>query len=142
MARNDPLRNFRFVLEIDGINQAGFSEVSGFDITVEPIDYREGNEETRVRKLPGMTKYGNVTLKWGLTDSMELYDWTADLVGGTVERKNVTIIVRDETGADKARWELEGCLPTKFDPSDLNSKGNEVAIDTLELVNEGIRRVA
>lgn len=142
MARNDPLRNFRFVLEIDGINQAGFSEVTGFDVTTDPIDYREGNEETRVRKLPGLTKYGNVTLKWGITDSMELYTWSSDIVAGTIVRKNVTIIVRDETGADKARFEVNDCWVTKYDPMDLNAKGNEVAIETLELANEGVRRVA
>ena len=72
MPRNDPLRNFRFRLEIDGITPAGFSEASGFDVSIDAIDYREGNEPTHVRKLPGLTKYGNVTLKWGITDSMHL----------------------------------------------------------------------
>ena len=56
-------------MEIDGIQQAGFSEVTGFDVTVDPIDYREGTDPTHVRKLTGLTKYGNVTLKWGITDS-------------------------------------------------------------------------
>jgi phage tail-like protein len=140
--RNDPLRNMRFRLEIDGITQAGFSEVSGFDITVDPIDYREGNEPTHVRKLPGLTKYGNVTLKWGITDSTELFDWHRRIVDGTIERKNLAIVVIDEGGKDKARFEVVEAWPTKYDPMDLNAKGNDVAIETLELVNEGVKRTA
>jgi len=68
MARKDPLRNFRFRLEIDGIQQANFSEVAIGENTSDVIDYRDGNEPTHVRKLSGLTKYGNVTLKWGTTD--------------------------------------------------------------------------
>jgi phage tail-like protein len=143
MARNDPLRNFRFRLEIGGIDQAGFSEVSGFDITVDPIDYREGNEATHVRKLPGLTKYGNVTLKWGVTDSMELYEWHRDVVNGKIERQNVAIVLMDEAGKEGiGRWEIVEAWPTKYDPMDLTAKGNDVSIETLELVNEGVTRTA
>lgn len=138
--RNDPLRNFRFRLEIGGIQQAGFSECSGFDITVDPIDYREGTEPTHVRKLPGLTKYGNVTLKWGITDSMDLYDWHRDVVNGKIERQTVAIVVQDEKGDDAARWEVVEAWPSKYDPMDLNAKGNDVSIETLELCNEGVTR--
>ena len=143
MTRRDPLRNFRFKLEIDGIEQAGFSECTGFDVSTDPIDYREGNERhTHVHKLPGLTKYGNVTLKWGITDSMELYEWHKEIVEGTISRKSVNIVVIDESGADKARFEIAEAWPCKYDPMDLNAKGNEVALETLELCNEGVRRVA
>ena len=142
MPRNDPLRNFRFRLEIDGITQAGFSEATGFDISIDAIDYREGNEATHVRKLPGLTKYGNVTLKWGITDSMELYNWHQQIVAGDVQRKNLAIVVIDEAGGDKARFEITDAWPMKYDPMDLNAKGNDVSIETLELVNEGVKRTA
>jgi phage tail-like protein len=142
MARRDPLRNFRFRVEIDGIQQAGFSEVSGFDVTVDPIDYREGTDPTHVRKLTGLTKYGNITLKWGVTDSMLLHDWHRQIVDGDIQRKNIAIVVVDETGADKARWEIVEAWPTKYDPTDLNAKGNDVSIETLEIVNEGVVRTA
>lgn len=141
MARRDPLRSFRFRLEIEGIQQAGFSEVSGFDVTTEAVDYREGNEPTHVRKLPGLTKYGNLTLKWGATDSLELFTWRQQIVDGDIVRKNVAIVVVDESGNDKARFEIAEAWPTKYDPVKLNAKGNEVAIETLELVNEGVKRV-
>jgi len=141
MARRDPLRNLRFRLEIDGIQQAGFSEVSGFDSSTDAVDYREGNEPTHVRKLPGLTKYGNLTLKWGATDSLELSTWRQQIVDGEIVRKNVAIVVIDEAGNDKARFEILDAWPTKYDPIKLNAKGNEVAIETLELVNEGVKRV-
>src|SRR5258706_9710928 len=67
MARNDPLRNFRYRLEIDSITQAGFSEVAIADTTIDAVEYREGTDPPHVRKLSGLTKYGNITLKWGLT---------------------------------------------------------------------------
>ena len=70
----DPYRGYNFLVEIDGITQAGFSDCSGFGSSNDPIEYREGGENTTVRKLPGMTKHMNVTLKWGLTTSRELYD--------------------------------------------------------------------
>ena len=74
--RVDPYRNFNFLVEIDGITQAGFSDVSGFGASTDPIEYREGGEPNNtVRKLPGVTKWNNITLKWGLTDSRELFDW-------------------------------------------------------------------
>lgn len=142
MPRKDPLRNFRFRVEIDGIQQAGFSEATGFDITVEPIDYREGTDATHVRKLTGLTKYGNVTLKWGVTDSKELHDWHRQIVDGTIQRKNIAIVVVDETGQDKARWEIVEAWPSKYDPTDLNAKGNDVSIELLEICNEGVTRVS
>jgi phage tail-like protein len=142
MPRNDPLRNFRFRLEIEGVEQAGFSEVSGFDVTVDPIDYREGTDPTHVRKLTGLTKYGNITLKWGVTDSLELHDWHRQIVNGDIQRKNIAIIVVNEAGEDKARFEIVEAWPSKYDPTDLNAKGNEVAIETLEICNEGVIRVA
>ena len=140
--RNDPLRNFRFRLEIGGISEAHFSEVSGFDISTDAIDYREGDDPTHVRKLPGLNKFGNVTLKRGITDSMDLYNWYKDVVAGKIQRQTVAIVVLDELGKDKARFQITEAWPIKYDPSDLNAKGNEVFIELLELANEGIERVS
>lgn len=144
MARQDPLRNVRFRLEIDGLQVAGFSEVAIGATTTEAIDYREGNEPMRVRKLAGITKYGNVSLKRGVTDSRELFDWHQQIVQGQLaaSRRNVVIVVMGEAGEDRARFVVSNAWPTKYDPSDLNAKGNEVFIECLELANEGIERVS
>ncbi len=145
MARKDPLRNFRYRLEIEGIDQAGFSEVAVGDASNEPIEYREGTDITTVRKLNGLNKYANITLKWGITDSTELTDWHQLVVDDATPlddaRRNVVIRVQNEAGEDVVAVEVVNCWPTKLDFFDLNATGNEVAIDTLELTNEGIRRI-
>jgi phage tail-like protein len=145
MVRQDPLRKFRFRLEIDGLEQAAFSEVAIGDAASDAIEYREGDEAPTARKLSGLTKFANVTLKWGITDSMELAEWHRLIVdGATLQeeiRKTVVIRIQNEAGDDKAAFEITRAWPTKYDPSDLNGTGNEVAIDSLELANEGIRRI-
>jgi phage tail-like protein len=138
--RVDPYRNFSFLVEIDGITQAGFSDCSGFGASTDPIEYREGGEVKTVRKLPGLTKYTNITLKWGLTDSRELYDWYRDVVNGKIERKSGAIILLDLEGNEKVRWSFFNAWPTKWDGPDFTAKGNDVAIETLELVHEEIKR--
>ncbi len=142
--RKDPYRNFRFRVEIDGITQAGFSECTIGDTTTDPIEYREGTDPTTVRKLSGLTKYSNITLKWGITDSMDLYNWRKQVIdtGADGARKNISIILVDEVGSDKARWNIIQAWPTKYDAPDFTAKGNDVAIETLEIVHEGIQRVS
>ena len=147
MARIDPLRNFRYRLEIDSITQAGFSEVAIAETTIDAVDYREGTDPPHVRKLSGLTKYGNITLKWGLTiggSALDLFRWHADVSAGQIKekRKKVVIVVQDEAGADSARFVVTDAWPVKYDVSDLNAKGKEVMIELLELANEGIERVA
>lgn len=138
--RVDPYRNFSFLVEIDGITQAGFSDCSGFGASTDPIEYREGGETKTVRKLPGLTKYTNITLKWGLTDSRELYNWYRDVVNGKIERKSGSIILLDLEGNEKVRWNFFEAWPTKWDGPDFTAKGNDISIETLELVHERIER--
>jgi len=142
--RIDPYRNFRFRVEIDGIKQAGFSECTFADTSTEAVEYREGNEIPTVRKLSGLTKYGNITLKWGITDSMDLYTWRKQVIdtGAEGARKNISIILIDEAGKDKARWNIVQAWPVKYDPTDFNAKNNEVAIETLEIAHEGFTRAS
>jgi phage tail-like protein len=136
-----PHRNFRFRVEIDGISVASFSEVSGFDATFDVIEYRTGDAPITPRKLSGLVKYGNVTLKWGASDSLELYEWIQGQVEGEVERKTVTIIAMDEAGEDAASWQLVEAWPVKYTAPDFNGLGSEIALETLELAHEGLTRV-
>ena len=144
MARSDPFRNFRFRLEIDGLQTAGFSEVESFAATTDVIEYREGTDPAHSRKLSGLTKYGNIILKQGMTQSLELYQWHRQIVSGqlTGNRRQVVIVVQDESGADQGRFIVSAAWPVKYVVSDLNAKGNEVLIELLELANEGIERVS
>lgn len=137
----DPFGNYNFLIELDGITRAAFQECSGFDSTIDVIEHREGGENTTLRKLPGMTKYSNIILKWGITDDRDLYDWHQAIVDGEIERKNGSIVLLDRTGDEVARWDFQRAWPTKYDGPDLNAEGNDVAIETLELAHEGIKRV-
>jgi|SRR5438093_1101135 len=136
--RVDPYGNFNFLVEIDGITRAGFSDASGFDSTIDVAEYREGGENTTVRKLPGVTKYSNIVLKWGVTKDAELQQWHAEAIKGNVQRKNGSIIVLDRQGTEVVRWNFRNAWPTKWHGPDLNAKGNDAAIETLELAHEGI----
>ncbi|HQR77078.1 MAG TPA: phage tail protein, partial [Burkholderiaceae bacterium] len=145
MARNDPLRNFRFRVEIDNVTRAGFAEVVGLEITTQAIDYREGTDPPHVRKLSGLTKYGNVTLKHGLAvgaNALELFHWQREIAAGqlTQNRRRVVIVVQDEAGLDQTRFVVSDAWPVKYEASALNARGNDVIIETLELANEGIER--
>ena len=147
MTRIDPLHNYHYRLEIDSITQAGFSEASIADTTIDAVDFREGTSPPNVRKLSGLTKYGNITLKRGVTvgaGAMDLFKWHQDVSTGQVKgrRKQVVIVAQDEAGVDTARFVITGARPVKYDPSDLNAEGNEVTIEVLELANEGIERVS
>jgi phage tail-like protein len=140
MARVDPYKNFRFLVEIDGIVQAGFSDCSGFGSAVEVIEYREGGDAATVRKLPGKATYPDITLKWGVTDSRELYDWHALALIGQVQPRNGSVILLDDTGNEKVRWNFFRAWPSKYDGPDFNAKGNDLAIDTLTLSCERLER--
>ena len=141
--RKDPYRSFRFLVEIDGITQAGFSEATIPDTTTDIVEYREGNEPATLRKLPGLTKFGNVTLKWGAADSLVVYNWRKLVEDGKMKdtRKNMAINIMNEDGSPGARWEFHNAWPSKYKAPDLNAKGNDVAIETLEIAHEGMKRV-
>ncbi len=139
----DPYRNFRFRLEIDGIDQAGFREVTVPDSTQDVVEYREGHEPPTPRKLSGLVKYGNVSLKWGMTNSLDVYNWrkAVEENGAEDNRKNIAIILINEKGDDVGRWNFRRAWPTKYDAPDLNATGNDIAIENLEIVHEGMERV-
>lgn len=143
--RKDPNRVFNFKIEIGGIVRAGFRECSGLDSSQDPIDYREGTDigptgRNTARKLPGMVKFSNIVLKWGLSDDTDLWKWRQNIASGKVDRRNGSIILLSDTGDEVARWNFNNGWPTKWTGPGLNATGNEVAIETLEIVHEGLTR--
>jgi len=143
MARVDPYRGYNFKVEIDGISRNGFRECSGLDATSDPIDYREGTQKTySPLKLPGQTKYSNIVLKWGITDDHALWEWRKKTIDGKTERKNGSIVLMNEDGEEKVRWNFVEGWPTKWVAPSMNATANEVAIETLEIVHEGIQKEA
>jgi len=132
----DPYRGFNFRVEIDGIDEAGFRECSGLDASTDPVDYREGTDPMHVRKLTGMNKFSPVTLKRGITDSVTLWSWRQTVIDGSPDRKNMSIVLIDTTGAEKLRWNFRNAWPSKWTGPTLNATSNEVAIESLEIVHE------
>jgi len=142
--RKDPLRNFRFTVECDGLVAAGFSDVSGYDMSVDVIEYRSGSEEITPRKLPGLRKHGNITLKRGEISDPEMYAWINTYAGegkAEVVRKNIKISILNEKGESSAEWQVLKAWPIKYSISDLKGTGNEVLVETLEIAHEEMKRV-
>lgn len=140
--RKDPLRNFRFSLQLDNINIAYFTEVTVPDSTQDMVEYREGKDPIIMKKLPGLIKYGNLVLKKGVTGDKSLYEWRKKVEDGKMKdaRQNITITLLDEEGNSAASWTFNEAWPVKYDAPDLNAKGSEVAVETLEIAHEGMKR--
>ena len=139
-SRVDPYRGFNFLVEIDGIAQAGFQEVSGLDATTPAVDYREGTDPNHVRKLSGLNQYSAITLKRGITDSPELWKWRETVIDGKTERKNGSIVLLDETGAQKIRWNFSNAWPSKWTGPSFNATSTAVAVEALEITHEEVKR--
>ncbi len=138
--RTDPYGGYNFLVEIDGITRAGFQECSGLDSTQSPGEYREGTDPLTVRKLPGLVTYSNITLNWGITDDSELWDWRKEVADGNVQSKNISIVLMNDAGEEKLRWNLSNCWPTGWTGPSLNAQTSDVAIEALELAHEGLAR--
>lgn len=137
-----PHGRFRYKVEIDGLKAGGFSEVTGFDAPVDVMEYREDDMVQTPMKIPSLKKYGNITLKQGLADSVVFYEWIAEGVSGAVQRKTITITLLDEEETPAASWQVINAWPTKYTASDFNATSSEVAIETLEIAHEGMTRVS
>ncbi|MFK0376050.1 phage tail protein [Pandoraea sp. NPDC090278] len=134
-----PLPKFYFQVKWDS-QVMSFQEVSGLDVQSEEIKYRHGDSpEFSVIKMPGMKKYGNVTMKKGVFKSdNKFWDWFNQIKMNTIKRVPVTISLLDEAGKPTMVWTLANAWPTKITGTDLKSEGNEVAIETIEIVHEGL----
>jgi phage tail-like protein len=136
----DPFASFNFKLEIGGITVAGFSECTGLTTEQNVIDYREGQEGITPRKLPGLTKFGNITLKRGITVDKTIFDWRKTVSDGLIERKNASIVLLDEARTEVVRWNVVEAWPSKYVAPDLKASANEIAIESIELTHEGLER--
>ena len=139
MTTNYPLVKFHFQVEWGG-TQIGFTEVSGLDVETEVVEYRHGaSPEYSKVKMPGMQKFSNLTLKRGTfaTDN-EYYDWWNSVKLNTIERRNITISLLNEEHEPVIVWKVKNAWPTKVQSTDLKADGNEVAIESMEIVHEGL----
>ena len=139
-SKSVPYLNFRFLVEINGLIVGGFSEVSGLQMETEVELVEEGGVNDYVHKLARKTRYPNITLKRGLTDSEALWSWYHDVVSGKINRKSGAIILQDEEGNAKWRWNFKDAYPVKWSGPELKADGNSVAVETLELAHNGLEK--
>ena len=139
--QSDPYRAYEFKLLIDGVTEGHFTECSGLGVKVDAIRYREGGNSQVVRRIPGQIEYADVTLRYGLTSSTELWDWFLTSVRGEVERKNVSIVMLDADGVTEVlRWNLFSAWPAEWRGAMLDALSHEVAIESLTLVFDSLER--
>jgi phage tail-like protein len=137
--RTDPFRAFNFRVEFDGLTVGSFSEVSGLTADGDSVDYREGTDlPLTVRKLMALRKYTNIVLKRGYTTNDELWVWYRNVANGIADRRNGTIILMDEERNEVMRWNVENAWINKIEAPTFNATANEVAIESCELVHEGL----
>jgi phage tail-like protein len=136
---SEPYLGFRFLVEIRGLIVAGFTEVSGLSAEVETTKYREGGRNGFEHELPGPAHFSRLVLKRGLTDIDNLWDWAKAVRGGTITRRNGSIIL----GGDSVlhgiqRWNFEGAYPVKWTGPELRADSATVAFESIELVHTGL----
>jgi phage tail-like protein len=139
MANEYPLPKFHFQVEWGG-SKIGFTEVSGLDVEREIIEYRDGSsKEYSKLKMAGLTKFSNITLKRGSFDQdNDFYDWWSSIKLETVDRRDITISLLNEDHEPVVTWKVKNAWPSKVTPTDLKSDDNSIAIESMELVHEGL----
>jgi len=142
--REDPYSSANFAVVITGVFDDGnsvrgsFAEVSGLDVTISPIEYRNGSDDTTVRKIPGLRKFSNITLKRGVMGDLGFWTWIKSVLDGQVQRVDGTITLLDESRSAVMQWHFRRGWPCRWTGPTLNAAKNEVAIETLEICHEGL----
>ena len=136
----DPYVGFLFRVEILGLQVGGFSQVSGLEREVQTEDFREGGLNDYTHKLATVTKYQNLSLKRGIADATELWQWHQDVVNGKIEKRQINIVLTDPLGQEKWRWVFEKAYPVKWSGAEFNASSNAVFVESVEFVHNGIKR--
>jgi phage tail-like protein len=145
LALKNPHTSLRFKLEMDSIIVGSFSEITMADVTFDVVEYRAGDYLPTMQKQAGLYKNANVVLKRGVfMDQNDLFAWIQRLKDGEFEQavvKNFSIILMDQASNPAAQWDFVNGWPVKYTAPPLNAKGTEIAIETLEVAHEGVKRV-
>jgi phage tail-like protein len=142
--RDDPYPGYNFELVVTGISDDGravkgsFAEVSGLEVDLAPIEYRNGSEGLALRKIAGIPKFGPVTLRRGEIGDLTLWNWILQGMNGRVKRTEASIVLLDEERREVMRWNLRRVWPSKWTGPGFNAKNNEIAMESLELCHEGL----
>ncbi|UCG68411.1 MAG: phage tail protein [Thermoplasmata archaeon] len=136
----EPLPSSNFIVEIDGITIASYASVEGVTCGTEVVEYRDGSDPNRVMLLPGLTRYGPITLRRGLTENTELWDWYKGNLENPTERKSMSIVFMDHGHNEKARYNAHECWPSDYYIEPLESNPSDVAMEVIVIQTELIER--
>ena len=139
MARSDPFRGFRFLVEIEGLTSGGFQKVKGLQREVKHESYREGGVNEYEHKLFSQVSFPAVVLERGLARD-DLWQWALDASEGQIKRKTVWIRLQNEAGEKAWAWQLDWALPVKWSATDLDAQASQVVMESLELAHHGLRK--
>jgi phage tail-like protein len=137
--RHDPYRNYNFLVEIDGMASASFLSVQGIESITEVIEYRNGNEDALPRRLPGLHKCTDITLRRGLTDNRDLWNWYLTVLEGRTERRAGVIVVLDQARRPVLRLSFREAWPCRWSLSGMDALAKETIIEEVELGVEDLR---
>ncbi|HWQ14143.1 MAG TPA: phage tail protein [Roseiflexaceae bacterium] len=140
MATRSVYSTYRFWVEIEGINEAAFSECSGLQVETEVFEWEEGGLNTYKHRLPVRTRFSNLTLKRGIA-SAELWKWYDGVIqGARIQRRNLSVVLYGYDGMPQVRWDVVQAFPVKWVGPTLKTGAGEAAVETLELAHHGFTR--
>ena len=139
MARQDPLRGFRFLVEIQGITSGGFTRVKGLSRELKYESYREGGVIEYEHKLVTQVTNPVVVLERGLALE-DLWKWAMAAADGNIQRKTIWVRLQNEAGERMWSWQIEYAIPVKWSASDLDAQASPVVMESLELAHHGLRK--
>jgi phage tail-like protein len=140
----DLMTTFSFVLEVDGVEMASFRKCSGVEAETETIEYKEATKDGKmiIRKVPGAMKWSDITLERRIDESKALWEWRQQVENGAIDdaRRNGSIVIKDSTAVEVARWSFDMGWPSKWVGAELDAGSNEIATEKLTITHEGLRR--
>ena len=142
--RNDPYASYNFEVTLTGVSDDGtavkgsFTEISGLDAEIAPIEYRNGSEDITVRKMPGLKKFTNIVCKRGVIGDVTFWNWILQGLNGAINRVDGSIDLLNEQKQTVMQWKFTRAWPCKYTGPSMNAKNNEIAIESLEICHEGL----
>jgi len=139
--RRDPYAGFNFRMEIDGIEVAGFKEISGLEMETQVIEYAEGDDvNTKMKMIPGRTKFSEVTCKRGIVEGIEMWEWCNSIndYPREIERKAITINLLDNEGEPQKTYTLFETWPKKYATGTLDAGSDDLAMEEVVFVFENM----
>jgi len=130
-------QQYRFKVTVDGLDAANFREVEGLNVQLDVVEYYEGGENARHHKLIGGTRFSNIVLKRGTTDSKALFEWVKNTLSGKIERKNGSIEALNQAGESVARWDFKKAWPCRYEGPSFRGGTDEIAFELIELAHDG-----